>query len=192
MSALAFADPVFESQTAFRAILRAMSSPGEIVVCGAELAPPASLSRAAAAALLTLADFETNLWIAPAFPQRDEIAAYLKFHTGAALVASPDEAAFALIDATSQTLDLSRFARGTPEYPDRSTTLIVEVAALSNAPLLTLAGPGVKGESHLDAAPLPPDFVEQWQANHAAFPRSESISYWSPATNSRLCRVRFA
>lgn len=170
MSALAFADPVFESQAAFRAILRALSSPGEIVVCGAGLKPPGSLSAAAAAALLTLADFETTLWIAPAFPRRDEIAAYLKFHTGAALAAAPGKAAFALVDATSEGFDLRRFARGTPEYPDRSTTLIVEVGTLSNAPLLTLAGPGVKGEAYLDAAPLPEDFVEQWQANHAGFP----------------------
>ena len=38
--------------------------------------------RAAAAALLTLADFETPLWIAPSLAGT-EVAAYLKFHTGA-------------------------------------------------------------------------------------------------------------
>ena len=73
MSALAFADPVFNRRPTFRAILRAMSSPGEIVVAGAGLTPPAPLSAAAAAPRCsTLADFETPLWIAPAFRRRDE------------------------------------------------------------------------------------------------------------------------
>ena len=67
MSALAFADPVFDSQTAFRRIMRAMSAPGTVLACGEALAPPASLSPAAAAALLALADFETPLWVAPSF-----------------------------------------------------------------------------------------------------------------------------
>ena len=44
MSALAFADPVFNSQTAFRRIMRAISAPGTILACGEALAPPASLS----------------------------------------------------------------------------------------------------------------------------------------------------
>ncbi len=68
MSALAFADPTFESQAAFRRLMRALSAPGTILSCGEALAPPAPLARAAAAALLTLADFETPLWIAPSFP----------------------------------------------------------------------------------------------------------------------------
>ena len=70
MTALAFADPVFESQAVFRRIMRAMAAPGTILVCGEALAPPAPLAPAAAAALLTLADFETPLWIAPSFAQR--------------------------------------------------------------------------------------------------------------------------
>ena len=57
MTALAFADPVFESQATFRSVLHAMASPGQIVDAGEALAPPAPLGRAAAAALLTLADF---------------------------------------------------------------------------------------------------------------------------------------
>jgi alpha-D-ribose 1-methylphosphonate 5-triphosphate synthase subunit PhnH len=67
MTAFAFADPVFESQATFRSVLHAMASPGQIVDAGEALAPPAPLGRAAAAALLTLADFETPLWIAPSF-----------------------------------------------------------------------------------------------------------------------------
>ncbi len=42
MSALAFADPTFESQAAFRRIMRALSAPGTILACGEALAPPAA------------------------------------------------------------------------------------------------------------------------------------------------------
>jgi hypothetical protein len=120
MSRLAFTDPVFESQAAFRAILAAMARPGAIHPCGQGLEPPAPLSPAAAAAILALADVETPLWIAPSFSANDEISAYLKFHTGAPLAAAPNKAVFALTDAASDALRLADFAQGAPDYPDRS------------------------------------------------------------------------
>lgn len=132
--------------------------------------PAAQLCPAAAAAILTLADFETPLWIAPSFSANSEVAAYLGFHTGASLAASPDRAAFALVDAESDRLELASFAQGLPEYPDRSTTLIVQMRVLAKAPGLSLAGPGVNGVAELRAAPLPEDLLTQREANHAAFP----------------------
>jgi len=169
VSALAFADPVFESQATFRSILRALASPGQIVDVGEALAPPPPLGRAAAAALLTLADFETPLWIAPSFAGSG-VEAYLKFHTGAAPASGPGNAAFALADAENDALDLESFSQGTAEYPDRSTTLILQVGRLAPGAGLRLVGPGVRGASELDVARLPADFLAQWAANHARFP----------------------
>ena len=166
MTAAAFADPVFQSQATFRAVLRAMSRPGEIVAVGAGLAPPAPLKAAAAAALLTLADFETALWL-PTDLAAEDVGAWLRFHTGAPLAAAPERAAFAWIDAAA--LDLARFAVGDPAYPDRSTTLIVEVETLASADLM-LAGPGVRGERRFGFAPRRADFLAAWRANGAAFP----------------------
>ena len=122
-----FADPALDSQATFRAVLDAMSRPGIIAGAGAGLAPPAPLHPAAAAALLTLADYETTVWLAPAFAG-EEVAAWLKFHTGARLAIEPSRAAFAIAEADA--LDLSIFAQGEPAYPDRSTTVIVQVAEL--------------------------------------------------------------
>ncbi len=172
MTALAFADPVFESQAVFRRIMRAMATPGTIFPCGEALAPPAPLAPAAAAALLTLADFETPLWIAPSFAAASggAVATYLTFHTGAPLAPSPDTAAFALIDLAADGLRLERFALGSAEYPDRSTTVVAQGASLSEGPALRLTGPGVQGEAELRAAPLPSDFLAQWRANRGGFP----------------------
>jgi alpha-D-ribose 1-methylphosphonate 5-triphosphate synthase subunit PhnH len=170
MSRLAFTDPVFESQAAFRAILAAMARPGAIHPCGQGLEPPAPLSPAAAAAILALADVETPLWIAPPCSATDEISAYLRFHTGAPLAAAPNKAVFALTDAASDALRLADFAQGAPNYPDRSTTLIVQVSSLAQGQRFALAGPGVCGKTMLVVAQLPKDFIGQWATNRAAFP----------------------
>jgi alpha-D-ribose 1-methylphosphonate 5-triphosphate synthase subunit PhnH len=173
MSALAFADPTFESRAAFRRIMRAMSAPGTIVDCGDALAPPPPLARAAAAALLTLVDFETPLWIAPSFPV--EVGEYLAFHSGAPRAATPGKAAFALIDLAADGLDLARFAWGTAEYPDRSTTIVAQASTLAAGWRWRLSGPGIQGEAALAVSPLPAAFHAEWAANHAAFPRGVDL-----------------
>ena len=172
MTAPAFADPVFQSQAVFRAIMRAMATPGTIVACGVALDPPAPLALAAAAALLTLADYETPIWIAPSFAAASgrAVADYLVFHTGAPLARSADKATFALIDLVADELRLEDFALGDAEYPDRSTTIVAQGVAFSEGSRLRLAGPGVRGQAELRAAPLPHDFLTQWRANRDRFP----------------------
>ena len=172
MTEAAFTDPVFQSQAVFRAIMRAMASPGAVLACSAPLSPPPPLTPAAAAALLTLADYETRLWIAPSFAATSgrAVADYLVFHTGAPLATSPAEATFALIDLVADELRLERFAQGSAEYPDRSTTLIAQGAAFDEGSLLRLEGPGVHGATELRVAPLPHDFIIQWRANRDRFP----------------------
>ena len=169
MSALGFADPAFESQAAFRAILKAIASPGSIEACGKGLAPPPPLAPAAAAAILTLADFGTPLWIAPSLAANGEAVAYLKFHTGVLNAASPDEAAFALIDLEADALDLSSFAQGAPEYPDRSTTIVAQTRSLTRRSGIRISSPGVRGAAEIEFEPMPHDFLSQWQANHSTF-----------------------
>ncbi len=168
MNSPAFADPVMQSQAAFRAILTAMSRPGTIVTAGERLAPPAPLAPAAAAALLALADYETPLWLSPAFAP--EIGQWLAFHTDARLVNAPHRAFFALVDLETDALDLEAFALGTLPYPDRSTTIVAQARTLSPDGALSLAGPGIKGEARFDFQPRPADFAARWRANGAKFP----------------------
>jgi len=169
MSATAFLDPVLQSQATFRAVLKAMSRPGVLVATGAGLAPPAPLQQAAAAALLTLADFETPLWLPPRL-QGGEADRWLRFHTGAPAAAKPRNAAFAFLDLTEDELRLEDFALGVAEYPDRSTTLVVACTSMSTEGPLELSGPGVGGVQRFGFAPSPDDFVAQWRANVARFP----------------------
>jgi alpha-D-ribose 1-methylphosphonate 5-triphosphate synthase subunit PhnH len=188
MSLAAFADPVFQSQAAFRAVLRAMSSPGSVRPLGADVTPPAPLRPAAAAVLLALCDFETPLWLSPAYADSD-VAAWLKFHTGAPVAADRASAAFALIDLSQDTLDLAAFAQGTATYPDRSTTVVAEVEALAAGAGLRLVGPGVKGEASLSIAPLPADFAKNWRLNNEGFPLGVDMVFAAPGAVAALPRT---
>jgi alpha-D-ribose 1-methylphosphonate 5-triphosphate synthase subunit PhnH len=155
-----FGNPSIDAARAFRQILEAMARPGTIrQVAGA--APPAPLSVAAGAVLLTLVDPTTRLHLAGAAdcqPVRDWVA----FHLGAPLAAAED-ADFAL--GTWEALQpVTRFRIGQPDYPDRSATLIVEVDRLVNhGP--ALAGPGIELVTWLN---LPE--TAAFRANRALYP----------------------
>jgi alpha-D-ribose 1-methylphosphonate 5-triphosphate synthase subunit PhnH len=172
MSGLAagFSNPVFDSQSAFRSVMNAMARPGRIKTIGLGLEPPAPLSLAAAAACLALADFETPLWLSPALANASGVAQYLSFHTGAGMVRSPEQAAFALVDIRLDPLDLASFAQGVAEYPDRGATVILICASMPAAPHMRIVGPGLRGEGSFGLEPLPSSFAEQWRSNRDAFP----------------------
>ena len=147
-----FADPAADSARAFRAAMEAMARPGRIGrLAGA--APPAPLSPAAGALLLTLCYRTTPLHLAGPC-DAPGVRAWVAFHCGAPLVAA-EAAAFAC-GPWAALLPLGRFPMGTPDYPDRSATLIVEMAALA-AEGTRLTGPGIEAEAWLTLpAPLDP------------------------------------
>ena len=74
-----------------------------------------------------------------------DVAKWLKFHTSAPVVADSSIASFALIGDPENLPALDRFAFGSNEYPDRSTTLILQVESLTDGPAVELQGPGIDG-----------------------------------------------
>jgi len=83
----------------------------------------------------------------------------------------------ALIGDAAQCPELASFAQGTLEYPDRSTTLMLQVESLETETGLTLSGPGIKETSSLCAAPLWPGFADQLRANRARFPQGVDLLF---------------
>ncbi len=156
-----FADTPREAVMAFRACLSALARPGRIeTVAGAM--PPAPVSPAAGAVLLTLADGTTPVCLAGAHDSA-AVRDWITFHTGAPLV-GPAEAVFAL--GTWDALQpLDRFPAGLPDYPDRSATLIVEMPALTSSGA-RLTGPGIETQTYLS---LPE--VAACRANRTLFPQ---------------------
>lgn len=159
-----FADPVLDAQSAFRAVLEAMSRPGRIATIDRPPEAPAPLMPAAAAALLTLADIDTPVWS----DAGERAAAWLGFHAGCPIVPTPRAARFALATGAAPMLDA--LDPGTEEEPQLSATLILQVAALEAGSGWRLTGPGIEHAHHLHVTGLPADFLAQWRAQRPLFP----------------------
>ena len=155
-----FANASEDSARIFRAALNVMARPGRIETVAGPM-PPAPLSPAAAALLLTLADHETPVWLSGAHdcqPVRD----WLAFHAGAGF-AGREEAAFA-VGVWADLAPLEGYRIGTSQYPDRAVTLIVEMEDLVAAGT-ALCGPGIEATAMLG---LPDETVLDFNA--ARFP----------------------
>ncbi len=170
-----FDNPPIESQATFRAIMMALAEPGSIRDIPRTSAVAPGLSPAMTALVLTLADFETKVWFDDGAASR--AASYARFHTGAPIVDVKAEAAFAVVTKARMMPRLADFAQGTLDYPDRSTTIIVEVERLGLSGEYSLCGPGLAAERRLDVAPLPATFVEDWAVNRSAYPRGVDIFF---------------
>ena len=155
-----FAEAPVQASHAFRAALTVLAQPGEIRALHGAV-PPAPLSVAAGVLVLTLCDGTTPLHLAGA-ADCEAVRDWITFHCGAPLV-SAERAIFALGDWPALQ-PLHRFSIGQPDYPDRATTLIVELAQLE-AEGAALRGPGIAGVAYLS---LPE--VAAFQANRAQFP----------------------
>lgn len=168
-----FADTTLESQAVFRRGLAALSSPGTLQECGESVAPPPGVHPAANALLLALLDQDCRLWLSASL--NGAAAGYLRFHTGCVLVGDPRQADFALVATPAELPPLGSFDHGSEEYPDRSTTIVAQVAKFSDAGSWRLTGPGIRGEARLQVAGLGADFLAQWQHNANSFPRGVDL-----------------
>lgn len=167
--AAGFDDPVQQSQQAFRALLDAMARPGRITTVETEVGHPDGLAPALAAALLTLADLDTPVWLGPGFDS-DVITTWLRFHSGAPLAAQPAQAAFVLLDA-AQMPALQTFSFGTDESPERGATLLIQVSGLAGATAMTWKGPGIRDGIAMPFCGLDKSVWQQRAALAVEFPR---------------------
>lgn len=165
-----FADPVGDAQQVFRAILDATARPGRIVELPVRAEPPSPLQPASGAVTLTLLDFETPLWLDPLDQTTKDVADYIRFHCGCPLVRQPADARFALIVDGAGMPPLSAFNAGTPECPDQSTTVIVQVDEIAATGGVRLTGPGIASETRLGVQGLPQDFWAWSRQMQAEFP----------------------
>ena len=136
-----FVDKVLSAQSTFRSVMDAMARPGSVqrIVPMAGTAGP--MMRGTAAIALTLFDHDTPLWLDTRMSESSDVTKWLKFHTGAPVIQDSSIAAFALISDGTLLPAFERFALGTNEYPDRSTTVIIQVESLDCGTELRAARP---------------------------------------------------
>ena len=170
-----FADKVLSAQSTFRSVMDAMARPGSVQRIGAVAGTPAAMMRGTTAIALTLFDHDTPLWLDPRMSETPHVTKWLKFHIGAPVIADSSVCSFALIGDARALPGLDRFAFGSNEYPDRSTTLILQVESLTQGPTLELRGPGIDGSAVLQATIQPTDLFERLAINQALFPRGIDV-----------------
>ncbi|MEO9459811.1 MAG: phosphonate C-P lyase system protein PhnH [Lentilitoribacter sp.] len=181
-----FINAPVQSAQSFRKIMNVMAKPGTIENL-AVATPPAPLSAAAGSLLLTLCDAQTPIYLSEKFDNAD-VKAWITFHCNSPFSDAKD-CMFAL-GAWDQLQPLHNFPIGTPEYPDRSTTMIVEMDELSQTGAV-LSGPGIKEVGSLSLPetlafeknallfPLGHDFYFTCGEQIAALPRTTKVqSAW--------------
>jgi alpha-D-ribose 1-methylphosphonate 5-triphosphate synthase subunit PhnH len=160
-----FQDAVHEAQITFRTLLEALAQPGRACTIPTSLTPPKGMSSACAAACLTLLDLETQVWLQAGL----EMESWLRFHTGCRFTTDPLQANFAVIWDVGELPNLQAFHPGTAEYPEASTTLLIQVERLVEGEAVVLQGSGILGERAI-APQLPAHFWQQWISNHQTYP----------------------
>jgi alpha-D-ribose 1-methylphosphonate 5-triphosphate synthase subunit PhnH len=170
-----FVDKVLSAQSTFRSVMDAMARPGSIQRIEPVAGTPAGMMRGTAAIALTLFDHDTPIWLDARMSHTPAVAKWLKFHTSAPVIADSSIASFALIGGAGDLPALERFSFGSNEYPDRSTTLILQVESLTQGAAFELRGPGINGTAVLQAALQPLDLFERLAINQTLFPRGIDV-----------------
>ena len=170
-----FIDKVLSAQSTFRSVMDAMARPGSVQRIVPMAGTPGPMMRGTAAIALTLFDHDTPLWLDARMTESPELVKWLKFHTGAPVIQDSSIASYALISDGNWLPALERFALGSNEYPDRSTTLILQVDCLDAGRSFELRGPGIDGVATLQATIKPADLFERLRVNEALFPRGIDV-----------------
>ena len=98
-------------------------------------------------------------------------ADWLRFHCGVALV-GPGAAAFPVCLSLPP---LASFDWGSHDGPETSATVILQIPSFEDGPRLRLSGPGLREPETVRLGALPTGFVDEWRANHAAYPRGVDL-----------------
>ena len=100
---------------------------------------------------------------------------WLRFYCGCPIVQNPRDAAFAFASEPGAIPPFEAFNLGTADYPDRSTTVVIELADLEGGRRLALMGPGIQSVTEIAPVGLPETFLRLWTENRALFPRGIDI-----------------
>jgi alpha-D-ribose 1-methylphosphonate 5-triphosphate synthase subunit PhnH len=166
-----FANKVLSAQSTFRSVMDAMARPGTIHRIDPLADVPAPLMSGAAAIALTLFDHDTAIWLDSQLAESRAVSKWIKFHTSAPIVTDSAISSFALVSEPLALPALDCFAIGSNDYPDRSTTVIMQVRSLTDGPALTLSGPGINGEATVRATLQTLDLPDLLSINASLFPR---------------------
>jgi alpha-D-ribose 1-methylphosphonate 5-triphosphate synthase subunit PhnH len=161
-------EPAVSAQN-FRFVLNALSRPGTLQTMPQTIDPPSPLPGVAASVAVTLCDYQSPVWLSSSLNTSD-VRKFLRFQTGAPLVTDGADSSFAFMTMAEACDDLDGFALGTHEYPDRSTTLVVQCDGFKSEMTVELSGPGLKEATTISIAGATETFWRAMQRNSKRFP----------------------
>lgn len=182
-----FESPVFQSQTVFKSLMDGMARPGAIRPIEKGANPPQPMGPGAGAIALTLCDHDTPVYLPMPLVEAG-VPGWLAFQSGALVTQDRTEAQFAFLDRSTPLPPLSTFSTGTQEYPDRSATIVLEVASIGSGQDFILSGPGIEDTATISVTGLPAPFEGLWKENNALFPRGVDLIL--VAGNEMICLPR--
>ena len=196
--AAGFNEPIHDAQRVFRSLLSAMAHPAQWFDVADGLADAGAwhepTPRSLVAALLAMCDHDTPVWLSPPHAL---LAPWLRFHTGAPTTDNPALASFAVCDAGDLSTLLPTLARGTAEYPDRSTTAWVVTAADAVGDTVSVHGPGIADTRTITIPGLPPPLWSQRDLVNGDFPLGVDLMVFNdrrvlglPRTTRRVTQSR--
>jgi alpha-D-ribose 1-methylphosphonate 5-triphosphate synthase subunit PhnH len=175
MSALATVQPynqIFDGQKHYRTLLQCTARPGTIGQLDDALkSVPSQLNRATA--LLALALFSGDISF---YLDEDQAQAANFIHSEtAAKPASAERADFLILTGGNRLEGLQQAKQGTLSFPDQGATVVLQIDAISPAPLadslrLTLTGPGIESETVVFVLGASEEFFATLRERNAEFP----------------------
>ncbi len=165
-------DQVFDAQKHYRTLLQSTARPGTIGQLDDALVEiPLQLNRASALIALTLLSADISFHVSEG---ADAAKEFLRRET-LARPAAADEADFLFVTDAGRTEELDRAKQGVLAYPEQGATVVVQVTALSPAPMpgglrLALSGPGIEAEAVVYVLGAPERLFEILRKRNAEFP----------------------
>ena len=173
-----FAPTTLESQSAFRIVLDAMSRPGSAGKISGDPAAPLPLDAATAAVALCLFDHDTRILLGDGIACID-VYDFLKLHCSCPLIKSGLQADFGLLLARDGVPGLAQFSRGTDAFPEKSTTLVIQVPDIDKGAPVRLTGPGIETEATLRVSGMPDYFWQERRSQQETFPLGVDLIFTS-------------
>jgi alpha-D-ribose 1-methylphosphonate 5-triphosphate synthase subunit PhnH len=194
MSALATVKPydaIFDSQKHYRTLLDCTARPGSIgQLDDVQLTVPASLHRSTALIALALFTGDISFYLAGADEQTSE---FVQRQT-AARPAAGEEADFLILCESSLLASVPKVRVGALAYPDLAATVIVQVEAISPAPIsralrLTCKGPGIETETVVFVSGISAAFLAMRAELNSEYPMGIDVFLTCDSLSAGPCVV---
>ncbi len=184
---LGFEDSAAGLERTFRSIMQAMEHPGQLVTVRPNPIAPQEFNSATAAACLTLLDCETPVWTdidwdSPAI-------SWLLFGCNSNIVTEPCMADFVLVTDPASMPDLNYFRIARCEYPEKATTMIVQVEDILPSSECDSSYIPLGKSPRLKLKGIPNSFYYQWQQLSSLYPCGIDVFFTCEDVLTALPRI---